>query len=356
MTDTKQSTEGNDVIKQFMELLNQQNMGEQSQDFMELFRFAAGMQLQLAVMADELQGVRQQLEQLQENQPKSFKENLMDKAERLQEKITDLSERLSAVKDHLVETAAQAVNAFKEKGKSEMCNIVQKGISGVKSALEDFRERLAETILDCQKTANQIDSIGNELKQIGNSVSNKLAALDGNEWDGNIQDFMEENGAEYIPIIVKDGRNSGMPEFFDITVDLKAEEVSLEKELSGMEYAASIIHRLEHGKGVFSPDERNLIVNYGYKLDDYEKTKELADMLAYRIENEPANAALTVIDAQAEIDALPDGMIGLSEMHGYGYTWEEMLPLTKETSLELFDHDLPVYQLHKNGSETLKAD
>lgn len=172
MTDTKQSTEENDVIKQFMELLNQQNMGEQSQDFMELFRFAAGMQLQLAVMADELQGVRQQLEQLQENQPKSFKENLMDKVERLQEKITDLSERLSAVKDHLVETAAQAVNAFKEKGKSEMCKIVQKGISGMKSALEDFRERLTETMLDFQKTANQIDSIGDELKQIGNSVSN----------------------------------------------------------------------------------------------------------------------------------------------------------------------------------------
>ena len=48
MTDTKQSTDENDVIKQFMELLNQQNMGEQSQDFMELFRFAAGMQLRSA--------------------------------------------------------------------------------------------------------------------------------------------------------------------------------------------------------------------------------------------------------------------------------------------------------------------
>ncbi len=44
----------------------------------------------------------------------------------------------------------------------------------------------------------------------------KLAALDGNEWDGNIQDFMEENGAEYVPIIVKDGRNSGMPEFLTL--------------------------------------------------------------------------------------------------------------------------------------------
>lgn len=202
----------------------------------------------------------------------------------------------------------------------------------------------------------EIDKITNMTREQAVDLAYKLAALDGNEWDGNIQDFMEENGAEYVPIIVKDGRNSGMPEFFDIVVDLKAEEVTLEEELSGMEYAASIIHRLEHGKGVFSPDERNLIVNYGYKLDDYEKTKELADTLAYRIENEPANAALTVIDAQAEIDALPDGMIGLSEMHGYGYTWEEMLPLTKETALELFDRDLAVYQLHKDGSETLIED
>ena len=169
---TTQFAEENDVIKQFMELLNQQNMGEQSQDFMELFRFAAGMQLQLAVMADELQSVRQQLEQLQENQPKSFKENLMDKVERLHEKITDLSERLSAVKDHLMETAVQAVNAFKEKGKSEMCKVVRKGISGVKAALTDYRERLVDVMMDYQKTANQIDSIGDELKQIGNSVSN----------------------------------------------------------------------------------------------------------------------------------------------------------------------------------------
>ena len=176
---TKQFTEENDVLKQFMELLSQQNMGEQSQDFMELFQYVAGMQLQLAVMVDELQGVRQQLEQLQENQPKSVKDNLMDKVAHLQEKITNLSERLSVVKDHLVETAAQAVNAFKEKGKAEMCKVLQKGISGVKSVLSDYRERLVDVMTDYEKTANQIDSIGDELKQIGNSVSNVGRLLSG---------------------------------------------------------------------------------------------------------------------------------------------------------------------------------
>lgn len=155
-----------------MGLLNRQGMGEQSQDFMELFQYVAGMQLQLAVMTDELQGVKEQLSQLRENQPKTVTESLVDKVTHLQEKIANLSERLSAVKDHLAETATQAFNAFKEKGKAEMCKVLQKGISGVKSVLADCREHLVDVMMDYKKTANQIDSIGDELKQIGNSVSN----------------------------------------------------------------------------------------------------------------------------------------------------------------------------------------
>ena len=42
---TKQVMEENDALKQFMELLNQQNMKEQSQDFMGAFWYVAGMQV-----------------------------------------------------------------------------------------------------------------------------------------------------------------------------------------------------------------------------------------------------------------------------------------------------------------------
>ena len=109
---TKQVMEENDALKQLMELLNQQNMNEQSQDFMGVFWYVAGMQVQLAAMVDELQGVREQLSQMQEKQPKSVTENLMEKISHLQEKVTSLSERLTAVRNRLVETAAQAVSAL----------------------------------------------------------------------------------------------------------------------------------------------------------------------------------------------------------------------------------------------------
>ena len=169
---TKQGMEESDVIKQFMELLSQQNMGEQSQGFMEMFRYVAGMQLQLSVVADELQGMREQLAQLQESQPKAVTERLMDKVAQLQEKAASLSERLSEVKERLMQTAAQAVSTFKEKGKEAMCAVAQKGLCGIKSVLAGYQEKLQEVKTDYEKTANQIDSIGDELKQIGNSVSN----------------------------------------------------------------------------------------------------------------------------------------------------------------------------------------
>lgn len=114
-----QKVEEIDVINQLMDIMGQQGMNEQSQDFVEVLRYVAGMQLQLGAMVDELQGVREQLAEMQKNQPKAVTEKLLDKVSQLQEKISSLSERLTAIKDHLIDTATQAVTAFKEKGTEE---------------------------------------------------------------------------------------------------------------------------------------------------------------------------------------------------------------------------------------------
>ena len=168
----EQNVEEMDVIKQLTEIMGQQGMGEQSQDFVEVLRYIAGMQHQLGAMVDELQGVREQLAKMQESQPKAVSSKLLEQVSHLQEKIGGLAERLSALKDHLIDTAAQAVTAFKEKGREEMNRVLQKGISGVKSVLSGCREQMVDVLTSYEKTANQIDSIGDELKQIGNSFAN----------------------------------------------------------------------------------------------------------------------------------------------------------------------------------------
>ena len=179
-----------------------------------------------------------------------------------------------------------------------------------------------------------------------------MASLYENEWDGNYLSYMEKQGAKITLLASSSkGLNGNMPDFWDYEYDFDAGLTDVE-ELSAMQQAEHIINRLEHGQPAFSDDERNLIVNYAYKLGNMEKTRELAEHIYAQEVDGNQDVALAMIDAQAEIDALPDSMVCVSEMQEYGYTWNEMLPLTQERALELFDHDLPVYLLHTDGSET----
>ena len=202
----------------------------------------------------------------------------------------------------------------------------------------------------------EVLKITNMLREDVGKILKDMAALDENEWDGNYLSYMEKQGAEIMLLASSSkGLNGNMPDFWDYEYDFDAGLTDVEK-LSVMQQAEHIINRLEHGQPAFSDDERNLIVNYAYKLGNVEKTRELAEHIYAQEVDGNQDVALAMIDAQAEIDALPDSMISISEMQEYGYTWNEMFPLTQERAIELFDHDLPVYLLHTDGSETTVSD
>lgn len=50
---------------------------------------------------------------------------------------------------------------------------------------------------------------------------------------------------------------------------------------------------------------------------------------------------------------MPDKKVSVEEMHAYGYTWEGMLPLTRERALELMDTELQVFKLYADNAEGL---
>ena len=183
-----------------------------------------------------------------------------------------------------------------------------------------------------------------------------------NEEDkSNIQSYLESKGAWTTELA--DEQTEEVEEYHidvrynvdrDELIDVKERmEQPIDTNLSVMKQAEQLINQLEAEKNIFTSEERNLIVNYAYKLDDMDKTRELAEKLAYREQYAQQDVALTIIDAKAEIESLPDPMIGLSEMREYGYQWNEMLPLTKEKAEELFEQDLSVYLLHTDGAESL---
>ena len=50
---------------------------------------------------------------------------------------------------------------------------------------------------------------------------------------------------------------------------------------------------------------------------------------------------------------LPDPTITIAERNDYGYTRPELLPLTKDHAMALFQRDMTVYALHKNNTEAM---
>lgn len=202
----------------------------------------------------------------------------------------------------------------------------------------------------------EVLKITNMSREDVGKILKDMASLYENEWGGNYLSYMEKQGAKITLLASSSkGLNGNMPDFWDYEYDFDAGLTDVE-ELSAMQHAEHIINRLEHGQPAFSETERNLIVNYAYKLGNIEKTRELAEHIYAQEVDGNQDVALAMIDAEAEIDALPDSMVGVSEMQEYGYTWNEMFPLTQERAIELFDHDLPVYLLHTDGSETTVSD
>ena len=243
-------------------------------------------------------------------------------------------------------------------------------ITGIEGALRELQlnhEMEQEQSKECILLIQNEDLTEFSLVNVrGMDTQELLAALSNMSEDDklSIQAYLESKGAWTTELGNEKSRE--FEEYhLDVRYNLDTDEIidvkakiaeQIDSNRSVMEQAEQLINQLEAEKTIFTSDERNLIVNYAYKLDDMDKTRELAEKLAYQLEYSQQDVGLTIIDAQAEIDALPDPIIGLSEMREYGYTWNKMLPLTQEKALELFDHDLPVYLLHNDGSETTVED
>ena len=209
---------------------------------------------------------------------------------------------------------------------------------------EDFSEYNLVSVrgMDSAELISALSTMNEEDKS---NISSYLESK--GAWTTELADEQTEEAEEYH-IDVR--YNMDTDELIDVKERM---EHPIDTNLSVMGQAEHLINQYEAENNIITSEERYLIVNYAYKLDDMNKTRELAEKLAYREQYAQQDVALTIIDAKAEIDALPDPMIGLSEMREYGYQWNEMLPLTQEKALELFEHDLPVYLLHTDGAESL---
>ncbi|MDL2232170.1 ssDNA-binding domain-containing protein [Ruminococcaceae bacterium OttesenSCG-928-L11] len=131
--------------------------------------------------------------------------------------------------------------------------------------------------------------------------------------------------------------------------------------------AHGIIADMEKTRTCFGGEERNLIVNYAMHIGalhtgDMDKVHALtSELAAARYEVTHGFANQTIVERiNSEIYAadpsLPDPTVTAGEMNDYGYTQDDMLPLSRERAVEMFNAGLEVYLLYPDNTEIMAFD
>ena len=134
-------------------------------------------------------------------------------------------------------------------------------------------------------------------------------------------------------------------------------EAELNEKMERLSELNALIETAEAANtGNFTDSQRNLIVNFAYKMDDKDEVLGLVNRMMTAIRRPESEYTRNLMnETQAQIDNFPDGMIGFIEMHEAGIRLEHMYPLEKNRAVELYREGAEVFLLHGNPDNPEQA-
>ena len=162
-------------------------------------------------------------------------------------------------------------------------------------------------------------------------------------WD--MRESYDEAGSKLVYEVIQAAR-----------ANFPAKEPEIAEE-TAMQYAHRLIETAEAANtGNFTDSQRNLIVNFAYKMDDKDEVLGLVNRMMTAIRRPGSEYTRSLMnETQAQIDNFPDGMIGFMEMHEAGIRLEHMYPLEKNRAVELYREGAEVFLLHGNPDNPEQA-
>lgn len=167
----------NEHVKELLAILRENN-SPSAKDFLAVLNQVGAMERQLDAAVKELAAMRQELKTAQEqNHP--VKTALQKAVITMQGQVLDLRERLTELKQNVIDGCKNAVAAFKEKGISALDNVAQ--FFKVRPILEAMRDNLNKSIQHDDKAIAKIEAISTEYHQAGRHLKNMGRAMLGRE-------------------------------------------------------------------------------------------------------------------------------------------------------------------------------
>jgi len=168
--------QSNEVIQQFMKLLEENNRQGQAADLSRLLWYMDGMNRQYDAVFRELQEVKAQL--AQEQQP-VVKYAMQGVVANLENKVQKARGILDGLWQKIANCAKSAVEGFKENGVAALDKAV--AALGVKKTLEALQEHISGMIDNTKRNIEKVESLGHELRSVGGHLKNAGRAVTGKE-------------------------------------------------------------------------------------------------------------------------------------------------------------------------------
>ena len=154
-------------IVELFRVLEGNGLTKEQKEVESLVKYLDGMEVQFGQVLEELRDVKEQLSQIQDG---GVKASVLRIAEQAQGKVQEVGGQLNTVRKNLIQSAGNALQTFKEKGKDAL----QKAVSAMKipSALARIQEGLHGAVESMNRQADKMEVLNGELHAAGGHIKN----------------------------------------------------------------------------------------------------------------------------------------------------------------------------------------
>ena len=154
-------------ILELFRVLEGNGLEKEQKEVESLVKYLDGMEIQFGQVLEELRDVKEQLSQIQDS---GVKASVLRITEQAGGKVQEAGEKIHTVRKNLIQSAKNAVQTFRGKGKDAL----RKAVSSMKipSALARIQEGLHGAVESMNRQADKMEVLNGELHAAGGHIKN----------------------------------------------------------------------------------------------------------------------------------------------------------------------------------------
>lgn len=163
-------------LKELFRILDEKGLEKEKGQLTELADYIDSMDQQFGKVLEELQTVKQQLDQIQE---KGIRQSALKVVAKVEGKVNDAKVQLAVIKAKFMDGVSRTLTRFKEKGVLAVSQTID--FLGIRQGLMGMKKHFHQSVESADRGIHQLANIGDELHGVKTHLGNIKRELAGKE-------------------------------------------------------------------------------------------------------------------------------------------------------------------------------